>query len=241
MDRGYPAHSEGFMRVLITGAATPLGQALAADLSDDYKLRLSDRTLAESDHEYFRCDLDHDASTDALVQGVDTIIHQPLGAEDSAACLDACGRCTYNLLLAAMGAGVKQVILISSLDLMRAYDEDMTVSEDWRPRPSTEPAVLAIHISEFVAREFAHDKALKLLIMRLGHVVDEEQTQGQPFDPMWVETGDAVQAVRAAMSKDLPGYSIVHIQAESAKARFSVGHAKSWLGYDPQVNFTEAL
>lgn len=230
------------MRILITGATTSLGQALATDLSDSHEIRLSDRTLTTSDHEYFRCDLDHDASTDALVQGIDTIIHQPITVQDTAAaCLDASGRCTYNLLLAAMHAGVRQVILISSLDLMLSYDEDMTVSETWRPRPSTDATILSTHISEFIAREFAHDNALKLLIMRLGHVINKSQAEGQSFDSMWVETGDAVQAVRAAVNKELPGYGVVHVQAESANARFSVSNAKNQLGYKPQFNFEDAL
>ena len=66
------------MRVLITGAASPLGQAIAARLRTDYQVRLTDREEISTDLEFVRSDLGHDEATDALVQGVDAIVHLPM-------------------------------------------------------------------------------------------------------------------------------------------------------------------
>ena len=55
------------MRVLITGAASPLGQAIAARLRTDYQVRLTDREEVSTDLEFVRSDLGHDEATDALV------------------------------------------------------------------------------------------------------------------------------------------------------------------------------
>ena len=55
------------MRVLITGAASPLGQAIAARLRTDYQVRLTDRVEISTDLEFVRSDLGHDEATDALL------------------------------------------------------------------------------------------------------------------------------------------------------------------------------
>ena len=232
------------MNVLLTGAASTLGRALAAGLGDGLQLRLSDRLPVDTDLEFALSNLDHGEDTDKLVVGIETIVHlpnPPAGATSAADWIDAATRRTYNLLTAATGAGVGQVILISTLDLFLPCDEDMTVRETWRPRPSCDPAVLAPHLGELIAGEFAHTGSLRLLIMRLGHVVRAEQVQGQTFDPMWVDERDVVRAVAAALEKDLPAYAIAHIQSDSLNARFGIDTARQMLDYEPQFNFEETV
>ncbi len=232
------------MNVLLTSAASTLGRALAAGLGDGHRLRLSDRLPVDTDLEFALSDLDHGDATDQLVAGIETIVHlpnPPAGAKSAADWIDAATRCTYNLLTAATKAGVGQIILISTLDLFLPYDEDMTVRETWRPRPSCDPAILAPHLNEFVAGEFAHTGSLRLLIMRLGHIVRAEQVQGQTFDPMWVDERDIVRAVASALEKDMPAYAVAHIQSDSPNARFGIDTARHMLDYEPQFNFEETV
>ena len=63
------------MRVLITGAASPLAMAIADSLRTDHQVRLTDREEISTDLEFVRSDLGHDEATDALVQGIDAIVH----------------------------------------------------------------------------------------------------------------------------------------------------------------------
>lgn len=229
------------MNILLTGAGTDLGRALTAGLAADHQLRLTDRRPLESEREFVQSDLGHDESTDRLVAGVEAIVHQPgpgVREADGPAWIDACTRCTYNLLLAAAEADVKQVVLLSTLDLFLPYDEDMTVGETWRPRPSCEPRVMGLHLSEFVAKEFVHQRALDILVLRLGHVVEADDA-GQPFDPMWVASADVVRAVRAALERDGARSQILHLQAESPRARFGIARIKQALDFSPQFNFEE--
>lgn len=231
------------MNILITGAATPLGKHLAAGLRAGHQLRLTDHAPVDTDLEFVPSELGHDESTDRLVEGVETIIHQaylPCGGDDGTSdWLDANTRRTYNLLLAASEAGVEQVIYLSTLDLFLPYDEDLTVAEDWQPRPTCQPDVLGPHLGEFIAREFAHSHALKVLILRLGHVVTADEAKEQKFDPMWIDVRDVVGAVESALGQSLRESGVAHLQFQSERARF-VNHSRRYpLDYAPQHNFEE--
>ena len=225
------------MHVLITNAATSLGQALAANLGDTHQLRLTDPELGAG----IQSDLGHGPETDALVQDIDVIVHlayAPRTGDDEITWLDHNTRRTYNLLWAAAAAKVEHVILLSTLDLFAPYEEDLTVDENWKPLPSCAPAVLGAHLAEFTAREFAHSHELHITIARLGHLVRAEEVADQPYDPVWLDERDAAQAVAQIVQKGPSGqYSAIHIQSTAARARFSVENAKSHLTFAPQYNF----
>ena len=69
--------------------------------------------------------------------------------------LDACGRCTYNLLLAAADAGAQRVTVLGTMDVFLPYAPDVGVMHNFKPLPTTAPAVLGPHLAEFCGREFA--------------------------------------------------------------------------------------
>ena len=225
------------MRVLITNAATSLGQALADSLGDAHQVRLTDPEPRFG----IQCDLGHDPETDALVKDIDIVIHlayAPRAGDGEITWLDRNTRGTYNLLLAAAAAEVEHVILLSTLDLFAPYEENLTVDETWKPLPSCAPAVLGAHLAEFTAREFAHSHELHVTIARLGHLIHAEEVADQPYDPMWLDERDAAQAVGQIVQKGpVSQYNAIHIQSTAARARFSVERAKSHLSFDPQYNF----
>ncbi len=235
------------MNLLITNAASQLGQALADGLKESYNLRLTDKDPLNTDLEFIQSELGHDEATDALVKNIDTIVHlayAPRDDDSQTEWLDANTRRHYNLLLAASEADVKTVLLLSTLDLFLPYDEDMTVSEHWQPLPSTDPDLLGVHLAEFTAREFAHSHALDIVITRLGHVVRAEATIDQTYDPMWLDERDAVQAVKIILQKraDLDqrrhrNYHILHLQSVSPRARFSSERICTELDFTPQYHF----
>lgn len=225
------------MRVLITNAATSLGQALADELGDAHQVRLTDfepRAGVQSD-------LGHDSETDELVKDIDIVVHlayAPRDGDSEITWLDRNTRGTYNLLLAAAAAEVEHLILLSTLDLFAPYEEDLTVDETWKPLPSCTPAVLGAHLAEFTAREFAHSHEFHLTIARLGHLVRAEEVADLPYDPMWLDERDAAQAVAQLVQKGPSGqYSAIHIQSTATRSRFAVERAKSHLTFDPQYNF----
>jgi uronate dehydrogenase len=227
------------MHILITSAASQIAQWLAAALQQEHHVRLTEQIQIGSGAEFARCSLDHDFSTNLLVRGMDAIIHvaEPLPEDTAEQQLDYLTRKTYNLLLAAAAEGVERVVYLSTLELMSQYDEAFIVTERWRPRPTTAPALLARHLGESVCREFAREHKLKVVVLRLGQVVQAEAVAQEPFNPTWVDERDVIHAVVQALTTDIKNWSVFHIQAGSPRARFPVNNAKRALGYNPTVSF----
>jgi uronate dehydrogenase len=227
------------MNLLITSAASPLAQTLAAALRLDHHVRLTEQTHVDIEGEFVRCPLEHDFSTQLLVRGMDAIIHvaEPLAGATEQQQIDYLTRGTYNLLLAAAAEGVRRVVYLSTLELLGQYDEDFVITERWRPRPTTAPAQLAKHLGEFVCREFAREQKLMVVALRLGQVVRAEAVKGQPANPTWVDEQDVVQAVSQALTVETRAWSVFHIVADSPQARFPISQARQTLGYNPAINF----
>lgn len=240
-----PPGKAPLQHVLITAAESPLAKIIAAELRRRYRVSLTARCDDQSDYPMTKSALDADDTTDALLRGQDALVHvaEPAPADDKITPIDYRTRLTYNLLQAASRAGVRRVVYLSSLELMTAYAEEFRVTEDWRPRPGSDPRLLSHYLGEFTCREFAREGVLSVVILRLGKVVRAEDVAGQPFDPLWVDQRDVARAVALALSaletddgRKLGPWSIFHIQADSPHAPFSVQKAKQLLGYRPQFN-----
>ena len=203
------------MAVLLTGAGSETGAAVRAHLeAAGLRVRCTDAAA-----------FGPDASTASLVANIDTLVHLTSHCRTSAgptdtAWLDNAVRDTYNLLRAAAEAGVRRVVLSSTLDLFLPYPSDsdcLQVGGDswpsWKPLPSTEPAVLGPHMAEFVAREFAHAQALRVTVVRLGHVLwdvrgdtERKNLAGEDlrFSTTMAEAVDALCAPVLATEEDAP-------------------------------------
>jgi len=225
--------------LLITSAGSELARKLVAGLSQQHAIRMTERKPVTVEHEFVECALGHDPSTNAVVRGVQAIVHvaEPLPEDTAGQQIDHATRCTYNLLFAAAAEGVPLVVMLSTLDVMNGWDPKLTVSETWRSKPSTEPRILAKHLAEFTSREFARDNKINTVVLRLGKVVRSENVKDQPFDPLWVDERDVVQAVSLALNARLPRFQIFHIQADTPKARYAVTRARGALKYRSQYQW----
>jgi hypothetical protein len=225
--------------VLITSGGGRLAQALAEGLKETYSIRLTERAPVRTGHEFVECALGHDAATNGVVRGMEAIVHlaEPLPDDTAEQQIDVMTRCTYNLLWAAAEEKVPRVVLISTLELMTAYDPKYTVSETWLPLPSSTPSVMAKHLSEYTSREFAREGKTQIVVLRLGKVVRAGEVKDQQPDPLWVEERDVVQAVSGALSARLNSWQVFHVQHASPGARFSVKRAQAALGYKPQFQW----
>ena len=208
-------------------------------LKDKYPIRLTERIAVRTEHEFVECALSHDTTTNTAVRGVEAIVHvaEPLPDDTAEQQIDLLTRCTYNLLTAAGEETVPLVVMLSTLDVMSGYDSNLTVTETWRPRPSTEPRVLSKHLGEFTCREFTRDSKTNMVVLRLGKVVRAEEVKGKPFDPLWVDERDVVQAVSSALTARLGRWQVFHIESDSPKARFAVTRAKTALKFQPQYRW----
>jgi nucleoside-diphosphate-sugar epimerase len=228
------------MNILLTSATSALGKTVAAQIGEVHHLRLTDRVPAALGGEYAVSPLNHDASTNLLVRGMDALViaGEPLPDEAAPSYLDAMTRELYNLLMAATQEGVTRVVYLSTLDLMTAYGPEYIVTERWRPRPSTEPHLLGKHLGEYVCREFAREHKLNIVVLRLGEVVDATELGGQSVDPLWLDQHDLGAAVLGALAAKLPNWTVLHIQGKQNGALFPVDDAERLIGFTPSVDFS---
>ena len=230
------------MNILITAAGSELARNVADALAEAHTLRLTELHPIENVVGTFvQSELGPDEATNALVRGIDTIIHI---AEVPPECLaeadqpdnyaiDYQTRCTYNLLMAASEEGVKRFIYASTLRLFEQHGEDWTVTESWRPCPSVDSFVLSKHLGEFTCREFAREGKINVTCLRLGNLVTAETAATTESDSSWLEMNDAVTAFQGALTSPSP-WDIYHIQSEFPGARFSVRTAKAEIEFNPQ-------
>ncbi|MBI2504797.1 MAG: NAD(P)-dependent oxidoreductase [Candidatus Latescibacteria bacterium] len=241
------------MRVLITGAASRLGQAIAARLRERHQLRLLDTTPLDPgpNAAFVQASLlDSQAMWQAL-RNVDAVIHtgeppahlptDPLARDQ--VLLELGTRGTHVLFLAAVEAGIKRLVYGSTLEIFSSYPDEVYISEMWKPLPSPEMPVLSRYLGELTCREFTRDYLVGITALRLGKLVLEEEVAGQAPDLMWLDLRDAAQAFECALQRDTSQrvwwtqrWGLYHICAPIPNAKFLHGQA-THLGYKPEHAF----
>ena len=238
------------MRIMITGGAGRLGQALATCWQATHQVRTVDAIpipAGAPSQDHLVGDLRDPAFAQQAVADADALVHlvpiAPATASDLDR-LDNATRGTYHLLLAAAEAGVQTVVLGSTLDLLAAYPGAWHVTEQWAPQPAPVLEHFAPYLAECSARELARVLPLRIVGLRLGEIVDESDIKGQPFDGRWLHLDDAVQAFERAVAftpgEDEPatGWWVYHITAAGPCTRVPlVAAGEASLGYAPQHDF----
>ena len=123
---------------------------------------------------------------------------------------------------------------MSSLSLLGKYDEDMVVTEMWRPLPTTEPPVLCYHMVEFVCKEFAREGKIDVVCLRLGELVwDGEETGDVSSSSLYGD--DVVQAVEKALTAEVSSWDIFHVQSAVPNTRYLTNVVQRKLGFEPRT------
>ena len=238
-------------RILVTGAASPLGQEISRVLGGQFYLRrVDDCEPIDGEGEWMWASLVDAGAMEEAVRDIDVVIHtgepppvlpaDPLSCEEMV--MDLATRGTHMLCKAAVAAGVKRFIYGSTLEVFGDYPDTVYISELYKPLPPTEPRVLARYLGEITCREFARDFAITATALRLGKLVRAEEVVGWDPDLMWVDIRDAASAFAAAIALDngtalnwVARWAIFHICAPIANAKFLIGRAKA-MGYTPQFD-----
>ena len=241
------------MRVLITGAASRLGQAIAARLRERHQLRLLDTLAIDPGANATAVQaslLDPQAMWQAM-RNIDAVIHtgeapadlpaDPLTADQ--VMLDCATRGSHVLCQAAVEAGIKRLIYGGTLEVFGSYPDDRYISEMWKPLPPPEMRVLSRYLGELTCREFARDFLVSVTCLRLGKLVLEEEVTSHPPDLMWLDLRDAAQAFECALQRDASQrvwwtqrWDLCHVGAPIPNAKFLFSHATQ-LGYKPEHAF----
>jgi nucleoside-diphosphate-sugar epimerase len=207
------------LNLLITSAASATAQLIAGELSGSHSLRLTDLPENASG-DIVANELGHESETDSLLAGIDAVINIGYQGQSGspAHLMDYSTRRMYNLLKAASDAGAKRYINISTLRLYEDHEENLVVTEKWRTDPSAEDVdLLNAHMAEYVCKEFARDRLIKVVNLRLGWPFNSSDVD----DTATISTsliGGAIE--EALVSQELIQWQDIHIQSPVVHQRF---------------------
>lgn len=211
---------------------------LATNTDSPFPGAIADR-LAERNHVRrigWEQPLEADAATGELVAGIDAVVlfgYSRAGGQPNDL-IDHGTRRTYNLLIAAAAAGVERCVYVSTLRLMEALPGHFAVTEQWRSRPpSDDPALLACHLGEIIAKECARDRLMRVLTLRIGfpEVVGDRRALLDEHGPAAIAASDASEAIGRALEADLAQWQEVHVQSPVPGARYLMREAATLLAF----------
>ena len=222
--------------LLLTGAAGGLGKVLRELLKADCEvLRLSDRVPfgdAGANEEVVLADLADAAAVDAMVQGVDAIIHMggvsvegPFGPILQANILGA-----YNLYEAARKHGVKRVIFASSNHVTGFYKQSETLTPATAPRPDGLYGVSKA-FGEDLSRFYFDRYGIETACLRIGSSFPEPRDRRMLAS--WLSYGDLHRLITAALTTPVLGHSIIYGMSDNPVTWWDNSSARH-VGYKPQ-------
>lgn len=248
------------MKVLVTGAAGMVGQAVVARLrADGHTVRAHDRTPPPGPaDDIVAGDLRDASGLDRLLAGIDAVVHAaaiPAPVDDEV--FDNNVGAAYHLLEAAGTLGVRRIVYVSSLSALGfawsrrgAAPLRVPVAED-HPYVGDDPYGLSKQVGELVTATVSNRFGIPAVSLRfpfigtgerlrhhLAHVqADLGGQRGSLWG--WLETHDAADAVAAALTRPLEGHAIVHVAAPDTVAL--VPTAELLRRYYPEAVLTEPL
>jgi uronate dehydrogenase len=192
--------------------------------------------------------LDRDSLAEAM-RGVSAVLHLAVASghsgtyEDDAfneLRFDVNVKGTYHLLEAACRAGVRRVVLVSSLMVVWGYGASQPVPGDAPPRPAGTYA-LTKALAEQIGAYYAHSHGLDVVVLRIAAPlhVDAPDLRHRPVRPQQVPFPDLAQAFFQALTVPLTGFHLVTIVGESSRRVWDLGPARRLLGYEPQISLDD--
>jgi nucleoside-diphosphate-sugar epimerase len=244
------------MRLLITGTAGFVGQAAVEVLGRDHWLRCVDinTSPAPPRGEQRIVNLVHYADAEAVVQGIDAVVHLAAiaGIPELLATpevpMQSTVAATANLLEAAQRAGIQRFVLMSSGAVVTGYSRD-TYIHVGLPHKFRGIYCLTKSLQERLATQYAEEHGMVIPTLRPWSVVDGPTYRHRggkaliPGDPSYfglVCRYDLVEACRLALTAPLDGFQPFHIMATDEGRRwFDVDRTERLLGWCPTVTFAD--
>ena len=222
-------------RILLTGAAGGLGRVLRERLARYADvLRISDiapMSEAQAGEEAIVCDLADGAAVDALVAGVDVVVH--LGGvsveRPFEEVLPANIQGAYHLYEAARRHGVRRVVFASSNHVTGFYRQGEVIDAGAMPRPDSYYG-LSKAFGEQLARFYFDRHGIETVCLRIGSSFPEPKDRRMLAT--WLGYDDLEQLVKRAMFVPKAGCTIVYGVSANRDCWWDNTHA-AHLGYTP--------
>lgn len=229
-------------RVVLTGAAGRIGLAVAGPLSRRWDLVRTDREAGQDETGRIEAldvtDLD---ACRAAFAGADAVVHLAGNPSPDATfeeLLEPNLVGPYTVARAAGEAGVRRLVLASSLHAVSALPEAVQRRVGDQPRPANLYGASKAW-SEAVGAVTAATTGTTVVALRIGyfHVERPAADAGMRERTSWLSGGDAAELVRAAVEADLPegveGFVVAHGVSNNTHSGFDLEETRRVLGYAP--------
>lgn len=238
-------------RVLVTGAGGYVGRAFAEAHGARYRLRLFAKRPLPGPHETVIGDVRDPASLARALEGVDAVLHLAAVTTDTPGATEAdyfmtntVG--TFNVLDAAVRAGVRRVVYASSVCAVGFRATPTVVREEDPCRPSDGMYGYSKYLGERLCECFAEQHGLAAVSLRVAMVVPQHELHvpADPSAPAWlgaVHVEDVVEALRLALDSDSVRAGTFHVASPSPSSKFDISRARAVLGYAPRHALDDGL
>lgn len=229
------------MKVLITGGAGYVGQALLRALGGNHQARVLDLRPSAIPAESVVGDITDYATVEEAVRGMDAVAHLAVVAEedDPMNVLDVCIKGLANVLEACVRQGVGRVVAASSINAMGYGGLQhsvppplyVPVDEDHPCRPDSMLNVCKL-MSEQLCARYTRRYGLSTVCLRLSRIGDAERPTLYPGavspedtsllrEVLWsaVNVADAARAFRMALEATGLAHQVFIITSDTAFAR----------------------
>lgn len=223
-------------RILLTGAAGGLGQALRPRLKANCTvLRCADRVAFDSageQEEFVLAELADANAVMAMMQGVDAVVH--LGGVSTEAAFEPILQANilgmYNLYEAARKQGVQRIIFASSNHVTGYYKQSETISAAHPPRPDGLYGVSKA-FGEDLSRMYFDRYGIETACVRIGSSFPEPKDRRMLAS--WLSYDDLHRLVTACLTTPVLGHSIIFGMSNNAVTWWDNAHAKH-IGFIPK-------
>lgn len=221
--------------MLITGAAGRIGGAMVEGLAHRWDVRATDLPGRGAEP----LDVtDLDACTRAF-DGVDAVVHLAADPDPEAvwgSLLPANVVGAWTVAAAAVAAGVRRLVLASSLQAMSAVPAHVQVRAQDAPRPANLYGATKAW-AEAVGSWVASSSPVEVVALRIGYYGESRPSDGEVSAverAAWLSPDDCARLVVAAVEGPVDGFVVVDGVSANRYRRGSHGAAESRLGYVPQ-------
>ncbi len=235
--------------VLVTGATGEVARGVLPLLGPEFSLRLLAPDPPGDDPRRVRADVLDWPALRAAMGGCEAVLHLAVASghpgtyEDDRfndLRFDVNVKGTYHVFECARRAGVRRVVLLSSLMVVWGYGKEGPVAGDAPPRPVGTYA-LTKALAEQVAEHYARCSPLEVLVLRIAAPLDvtDPAALRRPVRPQQLPFPDLAQAVARALTVPLAGFAVVTLVGDSSRRAWDLGPARRVLGYEPRYRLDD--
>ena len=227
-------------RVLITGAAGRIGQALIKHWHERFDLVLTDKRTPEftGGFPFTEADLSSLEMIQPLFKDIHTVIHLANDANPRAnweSLLKNNMIANYNVFEAASRAKCQRVIFASSVNSVAGYPSDVQVTT---AMPVAPPNLYGATKAwgEALGRFYADQKGLSSICLRLGAVMNLGDKRFRPDYPLLdiaITYADLLRLFDACLNSSVH-FGVFHGISDNRFKRLDISDTRRILGYEPQ-------